>query len=240
MATNNQIKNFFFLFKREDFTDAQFNDYWLKHHTNLAQQVDPSIHRIIIPNFYQEPEKSNGFGSALVETYHSDEAALKRLFDEPAFNQLINDEPNFVRPTDEQAAKWESSTKLVATTEEVIVDRADKPAFGKLIVACKCSPESDRNRALESWRQTVRESAKRVPDVVCYIESLPMQTGMSSATQGAAQDFVDAVGEFYFADDLRRDKSRESDAFAAFLRAAQSAFANGSVTQIPVIELRRR
>lgn len=34
--------------------------------------------------------------------------------------------------------------------------------------------------------------------------------GMSSATQGAAQGFVDAVGEFYFADDLRRDKSRES------------------------------
>lgn len=65
MTTTNQIKNFFFLFKREDFTDPQFNDYWLKHHTSLAQQVDPSIHRIIVPNFYQEPDKSNGFGSAL-------------------------------------------------------------------------------------------------------------------------------------------------------------------------------
>lgn len=240
MATDGQIKNFFFLFKREDFTDAQFNDYWLKHHTNLAQQVDPSIHRIIIPNFYQEPEKSNGFGTALVETYHPDEAALKRLFDEPAFNQLINDEPNFVRPTDGQAAKWESSTKLVATSEEIVIDRGDKPAFGKLMIVCKCAPRTDRARALESWRRAVRESAERVPEVVGYVESLPMPTGMSSATQGAAQDFVDAVGEFYFADDLRRDMSRASGAFASFLRETEGAFGGGSVTQIPVIEIRRR
>lgn len=53
-------------------------------------------------------------------------------------------------------------------------------------------------------------------------------------------DFFDAVGEFYFADDLRRDKSRETEAFADLLREAESAFGSGSVTQIPVIEMRRR
>jgi len=239
MATE-QIKNFFFLFKREDFSDAQFNDYWLKHHTNLAQKVDPSIHRIIVPNFYQEPEQSNGYGSGLVETYHSDEVALKRLFDEPVFNQLISDEPNFVRSTNGQSTEWQSSTKLVATTEEIVIDRANKPAFGKLIVMCKCSPGYDRESALVSWQQAVRESAKQTQNIVGYVESLPMKTGMSSATQGAAQDFVDAVSEFYFADDLRRDMYRESDAFAAFLRTAESAFGSGAVTQIPVMEMRRR
>lgn len=67
-----------------------------------------------------------------------------------------------------------------------------------------------------------------------------MQAGMSSAKQGAAEDFVDAISEFYFADDLRRGKCRESEAFADFLREAHSAFGQDSVTQIPVIEVRRR
>lgn len=239
MSTN-QIKNFFFLFKRDDLTEAQFNDYWFKHHASLAQKVDPTIHRTIIQNLYQEPERSNGYGSGLVETYHSDEAALKRLFDSLVFNELIADEPSFVRPDNSKTAEWQSSTKLVATTEEVVIDRAGRTAFSKLIVVYKCTDGNDRSHAIESWQKSVRESVKRLPDVVGYLESLPMAAGMSSATQGAAQDFVDAISEFYFADDLHRDKCCESETFTDFLREAESAFGQDSITQIPVIEVRRR
>lgn len=236
-----QIKNLFFLFKRADFTDAQFNDYWLKHHTHLAQQVDPSIHKIIVPNYYQDPERSNGYGSALVETYHPDEAALQRLFGEPAFNTLIEDEPNFVRPEAPPPAEWKSSTKLVATTEEVVVDRGDKPAFGKLMVFIKGRDGGpDREGRLARWRGAARDKARAVPEVVGYVESTPMETGRSSATQGAAQEFLDVVAEFYFPDDMRRDAARQSEAFQAYLSEAEGAFGAGSATAVPVIDFRRR
>ena len=79
-----------------------------------------------------------------------------------------------------------------------------------------------------------------MPDVVGYIESTPMDTGRSSATQGAARDFVDAVAEFYFPDDMRLDAARESKAFKAYLGEVEAAFGPASATAVPVMDLRRR
>lgn len=223
-----EIKNFFFLTAKDGMAQAEFDHHWFRGHAALAMRVDPSVHRNIVQNMFLDPSEAGGLGSGLVETWHPDEEALSRLYGEPAFRELLADEPNFVRP---------GSTQVVGTHEEIVLDRAGKPSFGKLLLVFRADGDG-RDQAVSAWRETVRSAALRLPALTGYVESARVESTRDLGSQ-VDSAVCDAVSELYFPDDARRDQAISSPEYARLVEAATAAFGNEPVA-IRVVEVRRR
>jgi len=106
------MKAAFFLNRKDDMDQAEFEDHWQEEHAPIAIDGVPGLQKYTI-SFPTDPEEAPYNGVA--ELYFEDESALQNGLDSDAMQEAVADVPNFADPNDVMQMVLEENVQVDRT-----------------------------------------------------------------------------------------------------------------------------